>query len=135
VRAPLAGAARQARRGCARSLLATIKPVNGNALTGLRQATGASQGKPVDPTTTDVAATATSCRFCAKSFHDLARIVERRLKSLPELHEQLYQRTLLAVADEGQKSLMTELQVVLGGSRSGSGPTQPSTFRHLRYSR
>ena len=33
-------------------------------------------------------------------FHDLARIVERRLKSLPELHEQLYQRTLLAVAAE-----------------------------------
>ena len=33
-------------------------------------------------------------------FHDLARVVERRLKSLPELHEQLYQRTLLAVADE-----------------------------------
>jgi hypothetical protein len=36
-------------------------------------------------------------------FHDLARIVERLLKSLPELHEQLYQRTLLAVADEGKQ--------------------------------
>jgi len=36
-------------------------------------------------------------------FHDLARIVERRLKSLPELHEQLYQRTLLAVAEEGKQ--------------------------------
>lgn len=36
-------------------------------------------------------------------FHDLAQIVERRLKSLPELHEQLYQRTLLAVADGGQQ--------------------------------
>jgi hypothetical protein len=35
-------------------------------------------------------------------FHDLARIVERRLKSLPELHEQLYQRTLVTVADEGK---------------------------------
>ena len=34
-------------------------------------------------------------------FFDLARIVERRLKSLPELHEQLYQRTLVAVANEG----------------------------------
>jgi hypothetical protein len=33
-------------------------------------------------------------------FFDLARLVERRLKSLPELHEQLYQRTLVAVAAE-----------------------------------
>jgi hypothetical protein len=33
-------------------------------------------------------------------FFDLARIVERRLKSLRELHEQLYQRTLVAVSAE-----------------------------------
>lgn len=36
-------------------------------------------------------------------FHDLARIVERRMKSLPELHEQLYRRTLLHVVDEDQQ--------------------------------
>src|ERR1700677_2716225 len=36
-------------------------------------------------------------------FLDLAHLVERRLQSLPELHQLLYQRTHLPVADEGKQ--------------------------------
>lgn len=35
-------------------------------------------------------------------FLDLAHLVEERLKSLPEIYEQLYQRTLVVPPDEGR---------------------------------